>query len=192
MQVSVAEVAERAGIAKGTVYLYFHTREEIFLGLHARWMGRMFDRFDALFAKGRVPKGGAEVGREMAQAMLSEPHGLVLASACHSALATHVEFEAARDFRLMLADRLRASGQLIERAFRALKRGSGPRLLVRAYALTLGLRQVMDASATPWPEMDRLPGMEVFQADYASELEAALVAFWRGALESGPARRRNP
>jgi AcrR family transcriptional regulator len=188
-QASVAEVAERTGIAKGTVYLYFRTREEIFLGLHEQWMGRMFDRFDALFAAGRRPAGGAEIGAEMADAVLSEPHGLMLASTCHSVMETHIELAAARDFKLVLAGRLRNSGALVESAFTHLEPGSGARLLVRAYAMTLGLRQLMDTSSR-WRELESLPGMEVFRADYGAELEAALVAFWSGALDGRTAGRR--
>jgi AcrR family transcriptional regulator len=184
---SVSEMARQAGVAKGTVYLYFRTREEVFLALHGQWMGRMFDRFDALFDGRRL--GGVDIGREMAGAMCSEPHGLMLASTCHSVMETHIEIDAARAFKMGLASRLRRSGRLVERAFPVLARGSGPRLLVRAYALTLGLWQLMDTSSR-WREVDRLPGMGVFRADYPKELDAALVAFWRGALDDGARSRR--
>jgi hypothetical protein len=70
-----------------------------------------------------------------------------------------------------------------------LKRGSGARLLVRAYALTLGLWQLMDTSSR-WRELDHRVGMEVFRGEYPDELEAALVAFWRGALEVGATRSK--
>jgi AcrR family transcriptional regulator len=184
---SVAEVARHAGVAKGTVYLYFRTREEIFLALHGRWMGRMFDRFDALF-DGRRLDGGV-IGREMAAAMCAERHGLMLATACHSVMETHIEMEPARDFKLELASRLGSSGRLLEKTFTQLKRGGGARLLVRAYALTLGLWQLMDTSSR-WRGMDALPGMEVFRGEYPKELEAALVAFWSGALDRASAARR--
>lgn len=184
---SVAEVAQHAGIAKGTVYLYFRTREEIFLALHGRWMGRMFDRFDALF-DGRA-LDGTVIGREMAAAMCSEPHGLMMAAVCHSVLETHIEMEPARDFRLALAARLNSSGRLLEKRFARLKRGSGARMLVRAYALTLGLRQVMDGSAR-WSDLESHPGLEVFRGEYSRELAAALVAYWRGAVDTAAAVRR--
>jgi len=184
---SVAEVAQHAGVAKGTVYLYFRTREEIFLALHGLWMGRMFDRFDALFDGRRLD--GAVIGREMAAAMCSERHGLMLATTCHSVMETHIEFEPACAFRAGLATRLAGSGRLLEKAFPRLKRASGARLLVRAYALTLGLWQLMDTSSR-WREMEALPGMEVFRGDYREELQAALVAFWRGALDGAATPRR--
>lgn len=183
---SVAEVARHAGVAKGTVYLYFRTREEVFLGLHGLWMGRMVDRFDALFDGRRLD--GTAIGRKMAQAMCSEPHGLVLAATCHSVMETHIELDAAREFKVALAARLGRSGRLLEGAFPALPRGSGARLLVRAYALTLGLWQLMDTSSR-WREVERLPGMEVFRGAYPKELDAALVAYWRGALGDAPRAR---
>ncbi len=183
---SVAEVARHAGVAKGTVYLYFRTREEIFLALHGGWMGRMFDRFDGLF-DGRRLDGGV-IGREMAEAMCAESQGLMLASTCHGVMETHVELEPARDFKLALAGRLGRSGRLLENAFPQLKRGSGARLLVRAYALTLGLWQLMQTSPRA-DQIDRLPGMEVFRADYPRELELALVAYWSGALQRSAAAR---
>jgi|APFre7841882724_1041349.scaffolds.fasta_scaffold00659_2 AcrR family transcriptional regulator len=185
----VAEMARHAGVAKGTVYLYFRTREEIFLALHGRWMARMFDRFDALFDGRRLD--GAVIGREMAAAMCAEAHGLMLANACHSFMETHVEMQPVLEFRAGLAGRLASSGRLLEKRFARLKRGAGARLLVRAYALTLGLWQLMDHSSR-WHEMQALPGMDVFRGDYPEELDAALTAYWRGALGDQARARRTP
>ena len=39
---SVAEVAEAAGLAKGTVYLYFPSKEEMLLALHERQTALFF------------------------------------------------------------------------------------------------------------------------------------------------------
>ena len=39
---SVAEVADEAGLAKGTVYLYFPSKEELLLALHERNVGGFF------------------------------------------------------------------------------------------------------------------------------------------------------
>ena len=47
---SVAEVAEAAGLAKGTVYLYFRTKEEIVLAVHAQHSEGLFARLDATLA----------------------------------------------------------------------------------------------------------------------------------------------
>jgi AcrR family transcriptional regulator len=44
---SMANLAKRAGVAKGTLYLYFTTREEVFLALYAQNLVHWSDRFIA-------------------------------------------------------------------------------------------------------------------------------------------------
>jgi AcrR family transcriptional regulator len=39
---NVAEVAEAAGLGKGTVYLYFPSKEEMLLALHERHVTKFF------------------------------------------------------------------------------------------------------------------------------------------------------
>ena len=41
---SVAEVAAAAGLAKGTVYLYFRAKEEMLLALHERQVAHFFSQ----------------------------------------------------------------------------------------------------------------------------------------------------
>src|SRR5258705_5126223 len=45
---NVAEVADEAGLAKGTVYLYFPSKEELLLALHERNQDVFFRAFNAL------------------------------------------------------------------------------------------------------------------------------------------------
>ena len=45
---TVADVAERAGVAKGTVYLYFDTKEDLVTGLQARYATALVDLAHAL------------------------------------------------------------------------------------------------------------------------------------------------
>lgn len=50
--VTVAEIADRAGIGKGTVYEYFSSKEELLFAVF-EWMNeRIFERFQALIAEG--------------------------------------------------------------------------------------------------------------------------------------------
>src|SRR5512137_3060066 len=45
--IGINEVAKRAGVAKGTVYLYFKTKEELFLALQSEAFESWFDEMDA-------------------------------------------------------------------------------------------------------------------------------------------------
>ena len=44
-------VAEVVGIAKGTVYNYFRSKEELLVAVHDRAVRALFDEVDALFAR---------------------------------------------------------------------------------------------------------------------------------------------
>ena len=47
----VEEIAQRAGLAKGTVYLYFGSREEILLAVHDAQMDELFAALGAALAR---------------------------------------------------------------------------------------------------------------------------------------------
>ena len=49
---SVAEVADNAGLAKGTVYLYFPSKEELLLAVHERRISGFFHDVIALVEAG--------------------------------------------------------------------------------------------------------------------------------------------
>lgn len=44
---NVADIASAAGVAKGTVYLYFRSKEELFLAIHGRHVDTFFNRLKA-------------------------------------------------------------------------------------------------------------------------------------------------
>src|SRR3990167_612550 len=49
-RISTADVAHLAGMAKGTVFLYFRTKEEIFFQILTREFESWFETMDNLFA----------------------------------------------------------------------------------------------------------------------------------------------
>ena len=51
---TVGEVAERAGLAKGTVYLYFETKEDLVAGLQARYTAALVEQ-RVRWSTGRAP-----------------------------------------------------------------------------------------------------------------------------------------
>lgn len=51
---TVADVAEAAGVAKGTVYLYFDSKDALLAGLRARYLGRFADAVEGPVRPGRA------------------------------------------------------------------------------------------------------------------------------------------
>jgi AcrR family transcriptional regulator len=51
---TVADVAEAAGVAKGTIYLYFESKDALLTALRARYLARFVHAVDATMTSGRA------------------------------------------------------------------------------------------------------------------------------------------
>jgi AcrR family transcriptional regulator len=176
---SVADVADEAGLAKGTVYLYFPSKEEMLLALHERNVGGFFQALIALL-EGKAP---VDFGRILAlthEHMVDAPLFLPLASRCFGLMAQSIPDEAAIAFKQRMADRLQRAGAGLERHFPTIAPGAGLVLLRHSYALILGLWQMAGAQVCPARPTGDLPAILAF--DYPDDLDRALLALWRGAV----------
>jgi AcrR family transcriptional regulator len=63
---SVALLANKAGVVKGTLYLYFKTREEVFLALYDQSLNRMSEAFIAQLTPGMSDRAFCELLYEVA------------------------------------------------------------------------------------------------------------------------------
>ena len=175
---SAARIAAAAGLAKGTLYLYFRTKEEIFMALSA-------DGWLTLLADVRVPFERPTGGPSAAAGtfldryvgyLRDHPELMRLDSLEYAVLERNIDPEQLRDFRRTFSDRLGELGVLVERCL-ALPAGRGLRLLSRTSALTRGLWQSLDC-----PEC--LPGVPSppSATTFTAELSGLLAEYWRGAV----------
>jgi AcrR family transcriptional regulator len=178
--ISVEDLARSAGLAKGTVYLYFRTREEVLLQVH--W-ARLQGLFDALEQELGAPQ--ADVGYSAVRATLrylrAHPEFLPLATNCRSMLEANTSVEAALEFKLALGARLARIGARIEALFPGLAPGDGMAMLMSSYALMIGLWQLTDPPACLREAMQR-PELSMFRIDFEKQLAAALLALWAGTV----------
>ncbi|MEW9899684.1 TetR family transcriptional regulator [Chitinivorax sp. PXF-14] len=180
---SVIRIADASGLAKGTVYLYFRTKEEIFLALLDEGFHSLLDTAASLLATdGLSPEQLVDgfVDRYLAF-FRSRPHFLRLAAMTNSVIEQNLDPPVAVEFKLGLVHALRRAGELAEQRLPGLASGDGGRLLLRVYALTLGLWQMLD-----WPENVRTlladDQFQVLRPDFFDELDQALRQLLRGAL----------
>jgi AcrR family transcriptional regulator len=176
---SVAEVAAAAGLAKGTVYLYFKSKEDLLLAAHERHMQAFFAAL--------IERAGQRKRMHFDDMMhLARDH--IVRVAAFLPLATLVAGlrhkgvtpEMAEAFDQRAAERLTTAGSLLCRHFPLPDTASGVQLLMRSYALILGLWQLVGSDQPICVS----PGISaMLLPDYLSELDAALRAFWQGALK---------
>lgn len=55
-QSQVSKIAKQAGVADGTIYLYFKNKEDILISLFKEKMGQFIERMETDIQKKRLPK----------------------------------------------------------------------------------------------------------------------------------------
>ena len=159
-EIPMAQIAERAGLAKGTLFLYFSTREELFLDvlrgqLHA-WFWDLDSGLEDLPRSGRT----AAVARLFGASLASRPRLRTLLAVLPE-LEHNLPEGPALAFRQELRGRIAAMGSRLERALGFLPTGQGAGLFMRIQALAIGLQTL--AEPTAQAESARL--------DFATELQ---------------------
>lgn len=187
---SVDEVAAEAGLAKGTVYLYFPSKEELLLALHDRNSERFFDALLALLSN-RKSVAFEDMFLVVRQYMIEAPGFLALAALCFGLMEKSVPVAIAAAHKLRVANRLQTAGVALEKQFPQLRQGQGVALLMHSYALIVGLWQMLHPSLVRDALSAHSDG-DIFQREYAVELEAALRALWAGHMGGAAANAKTP
>ena len=180
---AVAEIAVSAGLAKGTVYRYFRSKEEIFVALLEDDFEALFRALESILAALPTDATGAAVqfARRYTRAVLDLPDLLPLASLANGVLEQNLPLEPMRHFKAGLAGGLTQAGKRIEQHCPQLSRGHGATMLLQTYALTLGLWQALDYPPQ-LRELLRDPQLRILDRRFSTELESAVRRLWQGAL----------
>jgi AcrR family transcriptional regulator len=184
---SVAQVAEAAGLAKGTVYLYFRTKEEIVLGVHAQHSEKMFAALDATLAAHPTGLQPAHVADAFCAFTTANPLFLHLSAACLSSFQRTIDAAVMHEFRAAIGARLQHFGPMLEARMPSLAAGQGVALLQATYAFAVGMWQLFDPAQKQARGYDSAPDLAVFNRDFRADLYVGLVALWNGFLAAGGA-----
>ena len=189
---SMDQLARRAGVAKGTVYLYFGTREEVLLAVHEKHSHELFDVVERALAADSPT--GESVVRAGLRYLRTSPGFYPLAANCRSMLDTNCSTERALELKMGIGQRLGELGARIEAILPGLAAGEGAALLMNSYAMIIGLWQQADPPLCLRAVMQR-PEMRIFRIDFERQLTAALIDLWDAAARratSGTEMRGRP
>jgi AcrR family transcriptional regulator len=183
---AVAAIATKAGLAKGTVYLYFETKEQIFAALLAREWDDVLSDVEAGFVEHADDRSVAVHSfiDRFAIFLSSHPYFLRLDSLGYGHLEANLPADEYWRFKDAFSTALSRSGTAVDEAL-SLPAGHGERLLMRSYALTRGLWQTLDLpdGLKGDGRYDRHPLAGI---DFDAELRTALSEYWLGALAHVP------
>ena len=160
---TVAQVARRAGVAKGTVFLYYESKEALGLAVAQRLLADWLDDLDRRLDDERNATASA-----VAQAV---SRSLESRRALRRTIGQigHLEHAAGRaaveQYRQWMLDRLGATGARLEQRLPFLREREGLRLLLLVQALMIGYNSL----AEPTPVVQAVlgsPALEPLRVDF--------------------------
>lgn len=176
---TIAEVAETLGLAKGTVFLYFKTKEALFMAIVEQQLAAWFAEVDAGLAALDAPAAIPTVADMVGQALDRRPGLVRLLAILHTILECNIDLDTAVQFKRFLRNHFFHTGKLLERCLPFLQAGAGAHVLLQSYALVIGFWHLADP-APVMREALQQPDLRLFEIQFAPEFYAALQALWYG------------
>jgi AcrR family transcriptional regulator len=175
---SISTIAGEVQLAKGTLYLYFRTKEEIYLALLERGLAQWIGTVRRALA--RTPTG-EEIVRAYVDFCVDNPKVLHLASLSPVILERNISNEVAYQFKRRLAEEIRHVGEATADAFPGLSCERASDLFIYGYVLTLGLWQHTHPPSLV-EEIYTRSEVSVLQLDFRKDLSSALRSLWTESL----------
>jgi AcrR family transcriptional regulator len=176
------EVAQRARVAKGTLYLYFESKEALGLALLERLLGAWFADLDAALTDGKklTPR---QIATLMWQRLEAHPPLRQLLALAQPVLEHNLTLGEARRFKTWLLERLTTTGANLDEQLKHAGTGSGARLLLHANALVVGLSGMAEPAAVVGQvlaEAALRPLRVDFRAEFVDAVEALAEKLKKG------------
>ncbi|WP_162005460.1 TetR/AcrR family transcriptional regulator [Dictyobacter vulcani] len=181
--VTIAGVAEAAGLAKGTIFLYFKTKEALFLALLEQQLGSWFASIDAgllaLEGTGDILK----ITTLLCEQLASRPGLTRLLAILHTILERNIHLDEAIRFKYLLKEHFEQTGHLLERCLPFLKSGQGAHALLQCDALVIGFWHLSDTAPVVQQAFQQ-PELHLFEIHFVTELSIAMQALLYGLEKS--------
>lgn len=176
---SVSQVVQKAGLAKGTFYIYFNTKEELFLELMSDALSEFFEVLTQAFL---LPQIDIEKYIDLFVSRFDKDHKLIkLGTLMAGVLEQNSEEDTIKKFKLDLVKRLELAGSIVRARFPQVSEPLAARLILRSYAAMQGIAQMIPASPAHAKWMED-PAFAYIALDFAAESKATLKALWSGTL----------
>lgn len=178
----MADLARRLGMGKGTLYLYFPTKETLFLAVLKSEMGGWFRGAAARLEATPPGTDPVEVAAGLVRELLDRPLLPSLQALVHGVLEQNVAREEALAFARFLQEGVIRVGASLERAIPVLAPGKGAQFLLRFYGLVIG-SQLMSSRPPSVREALEDPGLHVFDFTFEGVFTGAVVDLLKGMLQ---------
>lgn len=172
-------LAKQAGVAKGTLYLYFRSKEELFLALLESGFDAWFDVIDARLDEGGAGMTPADAAEVVVRSIRGRESLARLLSILPTIVEHNVDYDAALRFKRQVMRRADVTGHRLEARLPFLRAGEGARFLVHLHALVIGIWQL----AEPSPVIRRVmetPELAPARVDFEEDLRFLVITLLAG------------
>ncbi|MDO8447212.1 MAG: TetR family transcriptional regulator [Rhodoferax sp.] len=142
--VTIARVAEAAGVAKGTAYIYFATKEALFLELVRAELTQWLDSLTLTLKRLRSTQPARAVPNAVARSLAERPVLRRLLVLLHTVIEPNIDEASARNFKLFLRDLLTEAGAAIAPKIPGLSLEDAMTLVLQTHALVISITQLAD------------------------------------------------
>jgi AcrR family transcriptional regulator len=180
---TVSNIAKAAGIAKGAVYLWFRSKEEIFVALLEAALLELIARLMSVIESVEIhPEFAPDTFATQWVKLLAEvPDVVRLSSFLNSMFRENLPIESFSRLDRNVGASLSKAGALLEQRFGCLIRSKGADLLLYTWTLTVGLWTMMDIPDEMKKVLDD-PTLATFRNGFHTEVKTAVAQLWRGAM----------
>jgi AcrR family transcriptional regulator len=173
--ITMDRIAAKAGVAKGTLYLYFRTKEAIFLNLYEDRLVAWYEELESLAGLGSHTVESADAARVISSTLSAHPVLVLLHGLVNSTLAINIDADNFVAFRRRQRHCISSLASALAERIGGLSEARALRFLVQLEPLVGGL---FWAAVRP-PAVDRAleePELVLFRVDFEEELREIITA----------------
>lgn len=179
--ITMAKIAKQTNLAKGTLFLYFKTKEEVFLNLARQEIGKWNEKLVKIKKQIKETKRSVDAVRLVDLLMESLDNEVLvrLLAILDDTLEQNIDFNRAYEFKTFLKQQMVKSGNLIEEILPDLKKGHGIKILQQSFICLIGTYKICNPSQIV-KEVIKKPGLELFDRNFHDTLKEMLICQIRG------------
>jgi AcrR family transcriptional regulator len=178
-EISTAEIAGRAGFAKGTLFFYFKTKESLFLELLTMSMQEWFSASVTQIAKAK--KSRKTVAKVIASGLVARPNLVRLLALLHPVLERNADTASLLRFKRSLLALTNETALLFEQTL-GFNKNTSLSAVIWMHALIIGLAQITTPTRLVRTTLNH-PELSLLERDFQNETESALRSLLEGASQ---------
>lgn len=183
--INMNQIAEMTGVAKGTLFLYFKTKEHLFLELAREVIHNWDVRLKKLLTELISSKSLAnpdDLINLFKKSSLDERQLIRLFAILGPILERNIDYDTAKEFKLFLKELVVSNGKLLEEYITNLNPGDGEKFFLYTYMLITGIQNVSEPSKTVSEVIKKEDNLKILDIQFSPVFFELLTILIKGML----------